>query len=227
MTKLTSNLYRTIYISPPGDTLIDVIEERELTVGDFAISLGESEATIKKIIDGKAEITPEIASKLEKVLDIPASFWSNRERNYREALAKQADRYIPNVFEAITIFAFLEALRRLNNPLSPELKAKIQQLDEILISDTKKALSLLSDLAADNSIKGFYQQVRQEIIQQYQIDDAGNFLSKANEDNIESLCELVATLMDVIDSLNLEQEVREFAPELDELSKRLFNLTLV
>jgi plasmid maintenance system antidote protein VapI len=138
-------------------------------VGDFAISLGESEATIKKIIDGKAEITTEIASKLEKVLDIPASFWNNREQNYREALAKQADRYIPDVFEAITIFAFLEVLRRLDNPLSPELKAKIQQLGKILICDTKKALCLLINLVVDNSIKGIYQQVRQEIIQEYQI----------------------------------------------------------
>jgi HTH-type transcriptional regulator / antitoxin HigA len=106
MTKLTYNLYRTIYISPSGDTLIDVLEERELTVGDFAILLVESEATIKKIIDGEAEITPEIALKLEKVLDIPVNFWNNRERNYREALAKYANRYIPEKFEAINIFVF-------------------------------------------------------------------------------------------------------------------------
>jgi hypothetical protein len=38
---------------------------------------------------------------------------------------------------------------------------------------------------------------------------------------------LVAILIDVVNSLNIEQEAREFAPELDELSKRLFNLTLV
>jgi plasmid maintenance system antidote protein VapI len=227
MTKLTYNLYRTIYISPSGDTLIDVLEERELTVGDFAIFIGESEATVKNIIDGKAEITPEIASKLEKVLDIPTSFWNNRERNYREALAKQAELYIPDLFETINIFAFLEALRRLDNPLSPELKAKIQQLGEILISDIKEALCILINLVADNSIKGIYQQVCQEIIQEYQIQEVGDFLSNSDKDNIQILCELAAILIDVVNSFNVEQEAREFAPELDELSKRLFNLTLV
>lgn len=227
MTKLISNLYRTIYISPPGDTLLDVIEERELTVEDFAARLGESEATIKKIINGKAVITPEIASKLEKVLDIPASFWSNRERNYREALAKQSDLYIPNEFEAIMIFAFLSALRRLENPLSPELKAKVQQFGQILINDTKKALDTLINLAADNSIKGIYDQVCQEINQQHEIQEAGDFPYKPDEDKAEVISELVGILIDVIDSPNVEQEAREFAPQLDELSKHLFSLTLV
>lgn len=227
MTKLISNLYRTIYISPPGDTLLDVIEERELTVGHLAACLGESEATIKKLIDGKAAITPEIASKLEKVLDIPASFWNNRERNYREALAKQSDLYIPTEFEAITIFAFLSALRRLENPLSPELKAKVQQFGQILINDTKKALDTLINLAADNSIKGIYHQVCQEINQQHKIQEAGDFPYKLDEDKTEVISELVGILIDVIDSPNVEQEAREFAPQLDELSKHLFSLTLV
>ncbi len=146
---------------------------------------------------------------------------------YREALAKQSDLYIPDEFEAITIFAFLSALRRLDKPLSPDLKAKIQQLGQILINDTKKALHSLRNLAADNSIKGIYQQVRQEINQQYQIQEAGGFSYKADEDKIEVISELVGILIDAIDSPNVEQEVREFAPLLDELSKRLFSLALV
>jgi hypothetical protein len=121
----------------------------------------------------------------------------------------------------------LETLRRFENPLSPELKAKIQQLRPILTNDTKKALSTLGNIAVDNSIKGIYQQVSQEISQQYQIHKKDNFLSKADEDNIEVLSELVAILIDVVDSPNVEQEIREFTPELDELSKRLFNLILV
>jgi plasmid maintenance system antidote protein VapI len=226
MTNVIFNPYRTIYISPPGDTLANALEEQELTEKDFAVRLGESEATVKEIIDGKAAITTEIASKLEAVLDIPATFWNNRERNYREALAKQAELrpYIPDEFEAITIFAFLEALRRLENPLPCELKSKIKQWGQALLTDTKNALSGISILAKDDSLKGLYWQVRQEINQQYQIQEAG---SETEKEDTEALCELVSTLIDIVDSPNPQEEVKEFAPDLDELSESLFNLVLV
>jgi plasmid maintenance system antidote protein VapI len=224
MTNVIFNPYRTIYISPPGDTLADALEEQELTEKDFAVHLGESEATVKEIIDGRAAITTEIASKLEAVLDIPASFWNNRERNYREALAKQAELqpYIPDQFEAITVFAFLEALRRLENPLPAELQAQIKTLGQTLITDTKKTLAEIRILVQDNSIKAIYQQVRQEIDRQYQIQEAG---SETEKEDTEALSELIGTLIDVVDATYVEKEAKELAPELDELSKRLFNLS--
>lgn len=37
----------------------------------------------------KGVITPEIASALEEMLDAPAHFWLNREKQYREALSEQ------------------------------------------------------------------------------------------------------------------------------------------
>ncbi len=233
MTKLISNPYRTIYISPPGDTLSDVLEEREIKINDFADRVGESEATIGKIIDGQAAITTEIALKFEEVLGVSASFWNNRERNYREALVKQkqaeSQAYIPDEFEAITVFAFLEALRRLENPLPSELKSKIKQLSQTLLTDTKHALSGLSFLAEDDSIKNLYWQVRQEINQQYQIQEAGPETEKpeTEKEYTEALSELIATLIDIVDSPNPQEEVKEFAPDLDELSESLFNLVLV
>jgi addiction module HigA family antidote len=233
MTKFISNPYRTIYISPPGDTLQHVLEEREIKVDDFADSVGESEATIRKIIDGQAAITPEIALKFEEVLGVSASFWNNRERNYREALVKQKQAkstpHIPDEFEAITVFAFLEALRRLENPLPTELKTQIKKLGQTLLTDTKHALGGLSFLAEDDSIKNLYWQVRQEINQQYQIQEAGSETEKpeTEKEYTEALSELVSTLIDIVDSPNPQEEVKEFAPDLDELSKLLFNLVPV
>jgi HTH-type transcriptional regulator / antitoxin HigA len=48
--------------------------------------------TINEIINGKAAITAETALQLERVLGVPASFWNNLERNYREAVAAQKER---------------------------------------------------------------------------------------------------------------------------------------
>ncbi|GEM_PF-1026330 len=83
------NQYYPDYISPPGETLEEILEDRGMASKDLAKQIGQSEKTIDKIINGKAEITEETALQLELVLGIPAHFWNNRERRYREFLAKQ------------------------------------------------------------------------------------------------------------------------------------------
>ncbi len=50
------------------------------------------EKTIHEIIKGQAVIPPETAVQFEHVLDTPASFWNNRERNYRKWLAGRGVR---------------------------------------------------------------------------------------------------------------------------------------
>lgn len=47
---------------------------------------------INEIIKGKASITPETAFQLELVLGVPAGFWNNREKAYREALARKEEQ---------------------------------------------------------------------------------------------------------------------------------------
>lgn len=88
MTKATFNPYQPIYISPPGDTLLETLEQRNLSINEFAEHMNEPLKVIQDIIAGEASIAPELALKLEQVLKIPASFWNNRERNYRETLAR-------------------------------------------------------------------------------------------------------------------------------------------
>ena len=48
--------------------------------------------TINEIIKGKTAITAETALQFERTLGVPASFWNNLERNYREALAALNER---------------------------------------------------------------------------------------------------------------------------------------
>lgn len=92
MSNALQNRYTPDYVSPPGETLEELLEEREMTQAELAERMGRPKKTISEIINGKAAITPETALQLERVLSIPASFWNNRERDYREALARQEEQ---------------------------------------------------------------------------------------------------------------------------------------
>src|SRR5690554_6835351 len=78
-------------ISPPGDTLLETIEAKGISQTDLAKRTGRPIKTINEIIQGKTAITPETAIQLERALEIPASFWLERERNYKMELAEIED----------------------------------------------------------------------------------------------------------------------------------------
>ena len=91
MNRPLNNEYHPDEVSPPGETLVEVLEERGLSQADLAERMGRPKKTINEIVKGKAAITPETALQLERVLGIPAEFWNNLERNYREHLASREE----------------------------------------------------------------------------------------------------------------------------------------
>ena len=82
------NQYTPDTISPPGDTLLDVLEERDMSQAELARRMGRPTKTINEIVRGKVAIMPDTALQLERVLDIPAAFWNSREQQYRQYLAQ-------------------------------------------------------------------------------------------------------------------------------------------
>lgn len=68
----------------PGETLLETIEERNITQAQLAQRMGRPLKAINEIIKGKASITPETAMQLERVLGISARFWNNLEVNFQE-----------------------------------------------------------------------------------------------------------------------------------------------
>ena len=92
MSNPIQNQYQPDVVSPPGETLLEVLEEKGMSQAELADRTGRPKKTINEIIKGKTAITPETAIQLERVLGTPASFWNNRERNYREWLARQEER---------------------------------------------------------------------------------------------------------------------------------------
>ena len=82
------NQYIPDTVSPPGETLEEVLASRGMTQADLADRTGRPKKTINEIVKGKAAITAETAIQFERVLGIPASFWIAREQGYREAIAR-------------------------------------------------------------------------------------------------------------------------------------------
>jgi len=73
---------------PEGVTLSETLEALGMSQADLAERTGRPKKTINEIVKGKAAITPETALQFERVLGIPASFWNNLERDYRETVAR-------------------------------------------------------------------------------------------------------------------------------------------
>jgi addiction module HigA family antidote len=88
MAEIKGGFFQPNYAVPPGETLRETLEFLGMTQAQLADRTGRPKKTINEIISGKAAITAETALQFERVLGVPASFWSNLERNYQEALAR-------------------------------------------------------------------------------------------------------------------------------------------
>jgi len=73
-------------LSPPGDTLQETLDEIGMSQAELAERMGRPKEKINDIIKGREPISTATAFQLEKVLGIPASFWLNREKEYRRRL---------------------------------------------------------------------------------------------------------------------------------------------
>jgi HTH-type transcriptional regulator/antitoxin HigA len=125
------NQYVPNSVSPPGETLLEVLNERGMSQADLAERTGRPTKTINEIIKGKSAITPETALQFELVLGVSASFWNTREQHYREALArkKEADSFATQLdwLEKIPYKAMVK------KGWIPESENKIQSLQNVLM----------------------------------------------------------------------------------------------
>ena len=86
--------YQPDFAPPPGDTILELLEEQGMTQSELAQRMGRPLKTINEVVRGKKTLTPETALQLEKVLGTPARLWLKLEQNYREHLARQAENEV-------------------------------------------------------------------------------------------------------------------------------------
>lgn len=91
MGKTAENEYTPTTVTPPGGTIKDILDEQGMTQAELAERMGRSEKFISNLINGEATLSQTVALELERVLNVPAHFWNNREQQYREALARKKE----------------------------------------------------------------------------------------------------------------------------------------
>lgn len=81
-----SSDFQPNWASTPGDTIADILKERDLSLQLFAKKMNSSIDYTKELIHGYISITEDIAKRLETVLGASAEFWLRREAKYRESI---------------------------------------------------------------------------------------------------------------------------------------------
>lgn len=76
-------MYRPDEVSPPGETLLEAMEERGISLQTIAELAGIEVDLLQGIVEGQP-ISAEIAQRLENTLGIPQRFWLNRDKTYQE-----------------------------------------------------------------------------------------------------------------------------------------------
>ena len=88
----------------PGETISDILAERNMTQKELAVRTGVSEPFLSDVIHGKKDISRKLASGLEYALGVSCSFWLNLQANYdAELIGLQEEATIqPEEHEMLT-----------------------------------------------------------------------------------------------------------------------------
>jgi len=84
------------WASPPGETIAQILERRDLSPLQFAERIGRTPKEVEQLLIGNEKITVETAQKLERFLGGSVAFWMIRELQYREDQARLASDVVPD-----------------------------------------------------------------------------------------------------------------------------------
>jgi len=84
----SSHAFRPDWASAPGETIADLLAERDLSVDDFARFMGFMRDEAMDLLEGRATISVGIARRLEQALGASVEFWMSRDYQYREDISR-------------------------------------------------------------------------------------------------------------------------------------------
>lgn len=85
----SSTTFQPTWVSPPGETIEDLLEENGWTQSEFAQRMGFTPKHVNDLIKGRSTISAEAAARLARVLGSTPQFWLNRDAQYRVALERE------------------------------------------------------------------------------------------------------------------------------------------
>lgn len=120
------------FIIHPGETIKEVLEEKQMNQEELAIRTGFSPKHVSEVVNGKKGISPSFAKSLEYVLGIPASFWINLQGIYDKEMLEYKEQ---------------EEIDESEIKIVKELKKLIKYAEELdIMSKTKDVISQILEL---------------------------------------------------------------------------------
>lgn len=126
---MTSTSFSPNWVSAPGHTISDILTERGISKGDFSRQLGITSTVAKGLLDGRIEITNDLAEMLETVIGSSKSFWLKRDELYRNDLAKIQETKDEEA-EWLTKFPLRDMVK--NGWILPQSKSKAEKMSACL-----------------------------------------------------------------------------------------------
>ena len=80
------------FIIHPGETIKEVLEEKQMNQEELAIRTGFSPKHVSEVVNGKKGISASFAKSLEYVLGMPASFWINLQGIYDKEILEYKEQ---------------------------------------------------------------------------------------------------------------------------------------
>ncbi|CAI2791391.1 Plasmid maintenance system antidote protein [Serratia grimesii] len=74
------------WVSPPGDTIIDLMDEHGLSDEELSKNIGLSLTRGQQLLEGKIRLDESLATKLENLFSVSTDFWIKRENAYRQQI---------------------------------------------------------------------------------------------------------------------------------------------
>lgn len=128
------------YIIPPGETIKELIFERNIKKKDVAQYLGMTGVELNRLLRGATAINENIAVKLEEIFEISKTFWLNLQKNYEEDLEKP--QIVTGEYELLD-----KKTLKVVNDLCQAIN--IGYPNEVEIKNTKKGLCYLAKNSND------------------------------------------------------------------------------
>ena len=128
---MTSRLlqYEPAQLVPPGQTLVDWLDQEDMTQADFAARTSLTSKHINQVVKGGAAISAEVALAFEHVTDIPARYWLQLEANYQAARQRTIEvESLANHTDLVDLFPYKELVKRGAVNIGATKVEKLQEL---------------------------------------------------------------------------------------------------
>lgn len=83
-----ADTFEPTWITPPGSTVLDLLRERKMPVGELAHAVHKDANAVSRLLYGIEPLTADWAESLAKVVGASVAFWLKREEIYRTDLSR-------------------------------------------------------------------------------------------------------------------------------------------